>query len=374
MYAWTDPNSYQENSVADAPLKQGAELQTCGSDLQYAYPGRLTMSDSSFSPLKRSPVTTINSARLTDTLSLPTFVPFEGRQMFDATPSSESADEIPKPKRSSSLKSTRTPPGTPGQKAVRFADALGLDLATVRHVFDQENPPKIPASATFDLQLDSDECIAKLGAKQFGLCFAQPGAASNFIRRVLNETVCLEDCHVDMPRGILTGTIRVKSLGFEKHIAVRITYNNWVTFFDSQASYVQGSHDGATDRFSFSVVFPDTMVPGDRAQFAIRYETHTGEQFWDNNHGQNYCVTFFHPIHSSSPQSRCAEIVSHRVLLVSITGLSKSTNHAFSSRLFTAFITYTNPHFPELPAYLHSLRLIKVSSLLIFTSTLCRPF
>ncbi|TPP57316.1 hypothetical protein FGIG_02240 [Fasciola gigantica] len=370
MYAWTDPNSYPDDAAIGELLKQGTNVVTSGSDPQFAYPGRLTMSDSSFSPLspgtaesntptgdappndfglpdidrqdqtlawtisnikltremrtelqelgasseptprvssgpssistarqrqsrERSPATTINSARLTDTLSLPTFVPFEGRQMFDQTTCEVPVEEVPKPKRSSSLKSTRSPPGTPGQKAVRFADALGLDLATVRHVFDQENPPKIPASATFDLQLDSDECIAKLGAKQFGLCFAQPGAASNFIRRVLNETVCLEDCHVDMPRGVLTGTIRVKSLGFEKHIAVRITYNNWVTFFDNQASYVQGSHDGATDRFSFSVIFPDTMVPGDRAQFAIRYETHTGEQFWDNNHGQNYCVTCY---------------------------------------------------------------------------------
>ncbi|KAA0192135.1 Glycogen-binding subunit 76A [Fasciolopsis buskii] len=370
MYAWTDPNQYPDDLAVDDLLKEGTNNVNHSSDSRFAYPGRLTMSDSSFSPLspgtaesntptgdappsdlglpdidrqdqtlawtmsnlkvtqemrtelqelgasseptsrmdsgrpslstarerqsrERSPVTTINSARLIDTLSLPTFVPFEGRQMFDNTTSKDFAEEPPKPKRSSSLKSTRSPPGTPGQKAVRFADALGLDLATVRHVFDQENPPKIPASATFDLQLDSDECIAKLGAKQFGLCFAQPGAASNFIRRVLNETVCLEDCHVDMPRGVLTGTIRVKSLGFEKHIAVRITYNNWVTFFDNQASYVQGSYDGATDRFAFSVVFPDTMVPGDRAQFAIRYETHTGEQFWDNNHGQNYCVTCY---------------------------------------------------------------------------------
>ncbi|CAL8071640.1 unnamed protein product [Calicophoron daubneyi] len=388
MYAWTNPNSLHscdEDGTTDQrkrPDSFDLVSNSSASDNPLAYPGKLTMSDSSFSPqspgtgesstpagedpprtdeygdlflpdidkqdhtlawaisnLKmcddknassvigkhlpetppspriladrpplplggstrqsrdKSPVCTINSARLVDTMSLPAIMPFEGEQLFVSSSShshEHRSNEIPKPKRSSSLKSHRTPPGTPSTpKAVRFADAFGLDLATVRHVFDQEAPPKIPASATFDLHLDTDESIAKIGAKQFGLCFAQPGTASNFIRRVLSQTVCLEDAYVDMPRGVLTGTIRVKSLGFEKHIYVRITYNNWATFFDVQASYVQGSHDGATDRFSFSVVFPDTMVPGDRAQFAIRYDAHTGQQFWDNNHGQNYSVTCY---------------------------------------------------------------------------------
>ncbi|CAH8875553.1 unnamed protein product [Trichobilharzia szidati] len=241
---------------------------------------------------ERSPAHLIHSNRLNNPSELSTFLPFEGNQLFMPSDTDKTPETV-KPKRSSSLKSSRTVTDVPVPKAVRFADALGLDLATERRVFDSEAPPKIPASATFDLQLDTDECIAKIGAKQFGLCFAQPGTASNFIRRVLTSNVCLEDCHIDMQRCLLTGTIRVKSLGYEKRVTVRITYNNWITFFDTTASYVQGSYDGVTDRFSFSLIFPDTMVPGDKAQFAIRYDTHTGEQFWDNNHGQNYCVTCY---------------------------------------------------------------------------------
>ncbi|CAH8514365.1 unnamed protein product, partial [Dicrocoelium dendriticum] len=199
----------------------------------------------------KSPVTTINSIRPPDGRSFSTVIP-PASQLFDAKDSLFNAEfPAPKPKRSSSLKSQRTPPGTPGQKAVRFADAFGLDLESVRHVFDQEQPPRIPASATFDLDLDKDESIAKIGAKQFSLCFAQPVSSPNFIHRVLLETVCLEDAHVENTRGRLTGTIRLRSLGFEKRVYVRITYNNWATYFDNPASYVLDSHDGATDRFSF---------------------------------------------------------------------------------------------------------------------------
>ncbi|KAF5405199.1 putative phosphatase regulatory subunit [Paragonimus heterotremus] len=366
MYAWTEPNNDCLEGIENTHSVSKFDLRSTSSnsDEQWAYPGKLTMSDSSYTPLSpltaesctligdcssspqkhidlglpgidkqdqtlawamanlqidgeklerefpmidnsstkqqlrqsrdKSPVKTINSLHLPDTMSMPSIRPFEGCQLFDSRSAcSIEETEMPKPKRSSSLKSQRTPPGTPGQKAVRFADAFGLDLESVRHVFDLEAPPKIPASATFDLNLDTDESIARIGAKQFGLCFPQPGLASNFIRRVLNQAVSLEDARVDMPRGLLTGTIRVKSFGFEKRVHVRITYNNWMTYCDTPAAYVQGSHDGATDRFSFSVVFPDIMIPGDRAQFAIRYETHTGEQFWDNNNGQNYSVTCY---------------------------------------------------------------------------------
>ncbi|TGZ70943.1 hypothetical protein CRM22_002908 [Opisthorchis felineus] len=359
MYAWAGPPT-NDSEQSDAPKSQtqfDLDSTSSNSEERLPYPGKLSMSDNSFSPLspatvesntvidncdkaptsnkyddlnlpdvdrrdhtlawalanmqigedqatecdlsgtpplrdsftrqsqEKSPVSSANTYRLTDTQSVPSRMDYDVFRPFE-----DDVPNIPKPKRSSSLKSQRTPPGTPGQKVVRFADALGLDLESVRHVFDQENPPKIPASATFDLEIDTDESIAKLGAKQFRMCFSQPGSAANFIRRVLDQTVCLEDAHVEMPRGVLNGTIRVRSLGFEKRVFVRATYNDWSTYCDTTASYVQGSHDGATDRFSFSLVFPDTMVPGRRAQFAIRYDAHTGEQFWDNNFGQNYSV------------------------------------------------------------------------------------
>lgn len=189
-------------------------------------------------------------------------------------------------KRSSSLKSGRSP----SRKIVRFADSLGLDLATIRQVKDQDHPPQIPASATLDLNLDSEKSLCSLGAKQFQICFPQPGASSSFMHRVLTSYVCLENARVDSSRGLLTGTVRVKSVGFEKKVFIRLTYNNWSTFTEVPAAYVQDSHDGATDRFSFSAVFPTSIVAQDKAQFAVRYETHTGEVHWDNNHAENYQI------------------------------------------------------------------------------------
>ncbi|VDN36797.1 unnamed protein product [Dibothriocephalus latus] len=115
-------------------------------------------------------------------------------------------------------------------------------------------------------------------------------ASSNFLNRVLRCNVALENARVDSSRGLLTGTIRVKSLGYEKHVSVRISYNDWATFCDLPTNYVQDSHDGVTDRFSFSAIFPVTVVANEKVQFAIRYETHTGEVFWDNNMGENYCI------------------------------------------------------------------------------------
>lgn len=58
-------------------------------------------------------------------------------------------------KRSTLLKMNETPPRTPShKKVVRFADALGLDLESVRHILNLEAPPKIPGTALKDLKMN----------------------------------------------------------------------------------------------------------------------------------------------------------------------------------------------------------------------------
>ncbi|XP_008486315.1 glycogen-binding subunit 76A-like, partial [Diaphorina citri] len=64
--------------------------------------------------------------------------------------------EYRKLRRSSSLRSGKTPPGTPASKKfVRFADVLGLDLADVRTYLDEI--PSVPQSAYEDLVCPQDE-------------------------------------------------------------------------------------------------------------------------------------------------------------------------------------------------------------------------
>ncbi|KAL3285389.1 hypothetical protein HHI36_019494 [Cryptolaemus montrouzieri] len=65
-------------------------------------------------------------------------------------------ESTPKIRRCSSLKTGKTPPGTPGsKKIVRFADALGLDLADVKTFVDEI--PRVPTSAYHDLRNLDDE-------------------------------------------------------------------------------------------------------------------------------------------------------------------------------------------------------------------------
>ncbi|XP_045193155.2 glycogen-binding subunit 76A-like [Mercenaria mercenaria] len=189
-------------------------------------------------------------------------------------------------RKSSSLKTNKTPPGTPGRKKmVRFADAMGLDLESIRHVIDAENPPKIPASAISDLKVGVEEDRHDVGSRYLDLCFQQPCAVGDFMGKVMANKVSLENCVLtDMS---ITGVVRVANIGYHKCVRVRYSINNWVTFYDVMASYIQNSCDGATDRFSFTIVAPASVGPGSKISFAISY-TANDNVYWDSNGGKNY--------------------------------------------------------------------------------------
>ena len=189
-------------------------------------------------------------------------------------------------RKSTSLKSNKTPPGTPRRKkVVRFADVMGLDLESVIHVLNMDSPPKIPASALADLQSGIEDDRKSVGARLLTACFSQPSASEGFMARVCAEKVCLENAVIsDLT---ITGIIRVANIGFHKAVQVRYTTNSWLTHHDVAASYVHSSCDGPTDRFSFSIVAPPDFSVGSRLEFAIAYTC--GEVvYWDNNHNINY--------------------------------------------------------------------------------------
>lgn len=191
-------------------------------------------------------------------------------------------------RKSSSLKTKKTPPGTPSRKKmVRFADAMGLDLESIRHVIDADNPPKIPASAISDLKVGVEKDRYDVGSRYLDLCFQQPCVVSNFIGKVMAKKVSLENCVItDMS---ITGVVRVANIGYHKCVRVRYTINNWVTFYDVMASYVQNSCDGATDKFSFTVVTPPNVGPGSKISFAVSF-TVNDTVYWDSNSGINYDI------------------------------------------------------------------------------------
>lgn len=221
-------------------------------------------------------------------------------------------------RRCSSLKTGKTPPGTPGRKKiVRFADVLGLDLADVRTFLDEI--PKIPNSAYSDLIYDDsfqkESSPANLGVstnwnnryspastsrvvdRTLVPLFQQPGGLPNFLDFVRERKVCLENVLVQDPLTLcIQGTVRVLNLDFHKSVHIRYTLNSWKNFSDLQASYISNSCDGFSDKFSF-ILYCHTLTIGQRLEFAVRFQC-KGTQFWDNNAGTNYCFQCL-PVSSS---------------------------------------------------------------------------
>lgn len=218
--------------------------------------------------------------------------------------------------RSTSLKTGKTPPGTPGRKKiVRFADALGLDLALVRTFLDEV--PNVPQSAFSDLSdvpiEDETSLVRTSTTPQSGsyiritrrdpntnstvttfvnsprilvASFAQPGNLPDFLERVKRQKISLETaCMMDETR--LRGVVRVLNVDFHKSVLIRFTVDEWRTQGDVLATYVTDSCDGLSDRFSFTLAGTHSMQPGQRLIFALCYRV-AGQEIWDNNQGKNY--------------------------------------------------------------------------------------
>jgi protein phosphatase 1 regulatory subunit 3A/B/C/D/E len=90
----------------------------------------------------------------------------------------------------------------------------------------------------------------------------------------------------------ITGFVRVANIGFHKFVRIRYTTNSWGTFHDISASYIQNSCDGPTDRFSFSIVAPDSIGIHSKLEFAVSY-TVNNSTYWDSNFGYNYVFECF---------------------------------------------------------------------------------
>ncbi|XP_063828239.1 glycogen-binding subunit 76A isoform X1 [Ostrinia nubilalis] len=216
----------------------------------------------------------------------PTLLNVEVKEEHD-----DSEDDRPqRVRRCSSLKTGKTPPGTPGRKKiVRFADVLGLDLADVKTFMDEI--PVIPKSAYDDLtgcDVQSSPPVRtppRLGALTLVPLFQLP---RDVTEKLENTNVCLESARVcDGVHVTVCGSVRVRNLDFHKTVHIRYTMNRWKTYTDLQATYVQGSCDGYSDRFQF-VLYAPSISSGQRLELAVRFQC-KGQQIWDNNSGANYC-------------------------------------------------------------------------------------
>lgn len=193
------------------------------------------------------------------------------------------------------MKSGKTPPGTPGgKKIVRFADALGLDLADVKTYVDEI--PKIPNSAYRDLNNLEDDvedmltmkpCRSSPPKSALIPLFMQPGDKFDFMERIRKYNVCLESAMLEDPISCsIKGVVKVRNIDFHKSVFVRYSTDRWRTSLDVQASYVDNSCDGYSDKFSF-LIYANMLRFGEKLEFAVCFLA-KGNEYWDNNNGSNY--------------------------------------------------------------------------------------
>ncbi|XP_042366004.1 protein phosphatase 1 regulatory subunit 3G [Plectropomus leopardus] len=195
--------------------------------------------------------------------------------------------------------------GSDGRKRVKFADSLGLNLASVKH-FSSLEEPQIPSKVlsrhksfpppqqdflndlctSFKSGLDTDRLVA---------CFPDPQEAE---RRVQRLRVCLEK--VTITQFDVRGQIRVLTGRSIREVGVRYTFNDWLSHVDAQALPAAVDQPGFVgERFSFTVYTPPFMDPSSAVHFAVYLRNEEGE-FWDNNEGQNYTLQY-HCMPRSAP-------------------------------------------------------------------------
>ncbi|XP_051766239.1 protein phosphatase 1 regulatory subunit 3C-B-like [Ctenopharyngodon idella] len=187
---------------------------------------------------------------------------------------------------SSSLSSYSPGRGTLRKKQVVFADAKGLALATVR-IFttdpsetETEDAPQPEESVKARAPMQSARLRLKLG-------FPQPIAD----RASLKETlVQLESC--SLTERVLSGTVRVCNIKFDKTVVVHITFDSWRSHKEIACTYVREPHATLeTDLFAFNVSLPSELDPKEHVEFLMVFRPgNSNLKLVDNNKGKNYQI------------------------------------------------------------------------------------
>ena len=203
----------------------------------------------------------------------------------------------------------------------RFADVFGLDLADVKTFLDEV--PRVPKSAFRDLKdaelsdIESDSgsefqfqvqppsgpptlpSFSAPSTPTIAPLFNQPSSSTSFFNTLRDRKVCLESAYMGDLKTV-RGTARVVNLDFNKKVVVRYTTDDWQTTSDVDGVYMNGSCDGFSDKFVFSIDYSNISgMVGKRLQFCIKFEC-AGNEYWDSNAGKNYVFQCFGPSPLSS--------------------------------------------------------------------------
>lgn len=184
------------------------------------------------------------------------------------------------------------------KKKVVFADTKGMSLTAI-HVFskfdDEPYRSRRCGGVAEELQFDmSDLETAAMdlkisSARSLALDFKQPSADYlDFRNRLIQNSVCLENC--SLQERSLTGTVKVRNVGFEKSVQLRATFDSWASFTDVECTFMNNVYSCQdTDTFAFVLELPAHVPPQNRVEFCICF-TVQNQTFWDNNDGKNYVL------------------------------------------------------------------------------------
>ncbi|XP_072535251.1 protein phosphatase 1 regulatory subunit 3G [Salminus brasiliensis] len=160
-------------------------------------------------------------------------------------------------------------------KRVRFADALGLTLASVKH-FSAAEEPRVPMHL----------CGLPLAP-----ALRAPEDDGELEERVRRCGLALQ--RVTVGCGRVHGIIRVSADAGARarEVGVRYTLDEWQSYVDAHAVPVSvpAVLVPGGKRFSFTVCAPPRPEPSAAVHFALYLRTEE-EEFWDNNDGQNYTL------------------------------------------------------------------------------------
>ncbi|KAM9076847.1 protein phosphatase 1 regulatory subunit 3A [Megaptera novaeangliae] len=174
-----------------------------------------------------------------------------------------------------------TPPS--GARRVSFADNFGFNLVSVKEFDSWEFPS---GSTDFDLMKGIFHTEEYVLSPLFDL----PSSKEDLMQQLQVQKAILESTEYLPGSTSMKGIIRVLNISFEKLVYVRMSLDDWQTYYDILAEYVPNSCDGETDQFSFKIsLVPPYQKDGSKVEFCIRYETSVGT-FWSNNNGTNYIL------------------------------------------------------------------------------------
>uniref|UniRef100_A0A1W7R9Y2 Protein phosphatase 1 regulatory subunit 3C-B n=1 Tax=Hadrurus spadix TaxID=141984 RepID=A0A1W7R9Y2_9SCOR len=178
------------------------------------------------------------------------------------------------------------------KKKVWFADDKGMALTHVRVMTEPSDCPprwtddfieKVTKGIRDRLSLDDS----------WEPLFLQPASDYLAFRTKLEkECVSLENVIVKEEDDVVTGTIKVKNISFDKEVSIRVTFDQWASQTDIPAIYVPSplEQEGAAapyDTFSFTFAIERKARKCQQIELCVRYKC-GGSEYWDNNRGTNY--------------------------------------------------------------------------------------